>query len=318
MSERVYECGCGARLRYKPEWAGRSGACKKCGARFTLPREALGAEPDPGAAAEIGVAPAEIKPPRISFENAGGAAAPAPPVKDAPAGGFWADAFRGLAFMRDPGTALNILAMCVMVTALMVVSPFLLCFGIFIIIGLYGYIAGYGFRLIVHAASDEDEFPSPFEYGGFIDGVAVPLAKVVMVSVALAIPGLAVGLLTREPAAQLGATAIAYFLWPVVMLMAAVGGAFTALRLDLAARTIASSFLPYLAIWLMLLVGIGGMALAGAAGLGGVASASLGSLHPWLVLFLTNLIGISMLVVTMWTIGLYYRHFKDRFPWSAG
>jgi len=328
MSERVHECGCGARLRYKPEWAGRSGTCKKCGARFTLPQS----EPDPGAGAasgaeaEYGIAPAEIKPPRISFEGAVDADAEAERARSArtasPSNGrkrdFWGDAFRGITFMRNPGNAINVLAMCLLVTVAMVVSPFFLCFFVFVWLALYGYLAGYGFRLIVHAASDDDDFPDPFEIGGFIDGIVLPLVKVFMVSIALAIPGVLVGLVTTDPAARFGATALSYFLWPAVMLIAAIGGVFSALRLDLVARTVLSAFLPYLAIWLMLIVGLGAVALAGIAGFGGVARLPFTVFSPLVTLFLFNLVGISMLIVTMWTIGLYYRHYKDRFPWSAG
>jgi len=318
----THRCECGAEFRYPPELAGRSGACKKCGARVTLPQPSEPqATPQPEQQAdEYALEVAEIKPPRINFADAYEPEAPAPLSASAAAvsSGFWIDAFRGFLFWKDPDSAIKLFCMALAISVFSVLAPFTGCLGLIVGLGMYGWIAGYCFNVIMYASSESDDLPDPFEFDGIHDSVIVPIAKVLVVTLALMIPSVIVGLITDNPIVRLGALGLSYFLWPGVMLIAALGGVLTALRLDIVARTIASALLPYLAIWFMLLVGIGAMSLAGVAGLAGTAGSAIDLGHPWVPLVLGNLTGVASLVITMRTIGLYYRHFNEHFPWSAG
>jgi hypothetical protein len=112
-----------------------------------------------------------------------------------------------------------------------------------------------------------------------------------------------------------------YFLWPMLVLVVAVGNVIGFVRVDLIARTIARSLAGYLLTVLAVYVSIGlnfGAALlvrAATTRQGG----TLGGLPPELALAPPlQLVELYFMVIAMRAIGFYYHHFKHRFAWSWG
>ena len=109
------------------------------------------------------------------------------------------------------------------------------------------------------------------------------------------------------------------FLWPVIMLMVALGGGVMALRIDLALRTIISAPFSYIAIWLLLIVAIAAQSIALIAGMGYLPDSVVDLIEsPIIGDFFTSIFSVYLAISVMKIIGLYYRHFSDRFPWDAG
>lgn len=109
------------------------------------------------------------------------------------------------------------------------------------------------------------------------------------------------------------------FLWPATILTLAVGGGVRGLRPDLIVMTVARAIGPYLAIWLMLSVAGGLLVLPGIAEEYGLFDAIpvLGGGRSWPAHVLISVFSGYLLIVIMRTIGLFYRHFKADFAWSA-
>ena len=108
---------------------------------------------------------------------------------------------------------------------------------------------------------------------------------------------------------------LAAFLWPIAVLMAALGGLGCFMRPDMIARTIARTFVPYVVTF----------ALTGAAvGITYYAehvvqnSAPVFGGSPIVTAIALTLVEVYFTTVAMQCVGLYYYHFKGRFAWSWG
>ena len=100
------------------------------------------------------------------------------------------------------------------------------------------------------------------------------------------------------------------FAWPAALLVVSIGGAATAFQLDAIAMTILKSFLPYVAV-------VGLIAAT-------MIFQSLSAKHFYersgggvMAVVVQSVIAQWAWIVSMRCVGLYYRHFKGRFPWSA-
>jgi hypothetical protein len=109
-------------------------------------------------------------------------------------------------------------------------------------------------------------------------------------------------------------------LWPVLILGAAIGEQLPLRSLPLLLRTVASTPLPYVAVWLLVSMA-GGIAVVTTTWMTDVLTSWFGADAP-----LTTVAAVALVsktaelyawIVAMRQIGLYYRHFKSRFPWEA-
>ena len=116
--------------------------------------------------------------------------------------------------------------------------------------------------------------------------------------------------------------ALAVFLWPAALMCVSMGGLGALLRIDLIVIAVAKTFLPYLAIVLMIAVAtfMPGVIIqaAGVAGGGGAGTGSiLGAIRSALTfVILACAVEAYFSIVAMRLIGLHYRHYKQRFPWD--
>lgn len=121
-----------------------------------------------------------------------------------------------------------------------------------------------------------------------------------------------VSTLDARMAAVASSILLGLFLWPMMLLVAGLGGVFALVRVDLIAITIARTFPAYLATVVMIygaffLSALGGSFLAGRPGASMLAVGAV-----------MLMVSIYLDVVAMRAIGLYYYHLKDRFAWSWG
>jgi predicted Zn finger-like uncharacterized protein len=259
----------------------------------------------------------------------------------APGRGFWADVGWNFLFVTTPGNAITFLILWAMLGAREIVI-FAPCVGLLAYIILTGYVWSFLLNCVSEAASGEDDLPALRFTEGVWEDIILPILKFSGVSLLLAVPpmtylffalrlqsqGLANALPTIfSPISSVGGSGVAVvvpffllcaaslLLWPIAILVVAIGGMTDLFRLDLIVRTVIRTFVPYLTIFLLVAAAFGmkvGIALLmdRASGAGSIQVDSL------VVGILALGVQIYFDIVTMRIIGLYYRHFKDRFAWS--
>ena len=352
-----HKCQCGATYRFAETSVGKKGKCKRCGVVFTLSGEAgeiplaidetpLLATSAPGDAAEFVASAVGIPRPMI------GAAPESEPIVEAPgsARGYLDSLMWTLLFPADPR---NLLLFVLLWVALVVsgvllsvpaVSIRLFSFSLILWLCVYGWYAGYLFQIVEGAACGDDQLPD-FAGLDILDDIIRPGFSwvgswfVALVPAILWVLGerqdpdplpvvAAIGSAFKDPMATLAtdpvllaALCAGLFLWPILVLTIALGGFSAIWRVDLMVQTIARSVGPYL-LTVALVFGamladiLTGNALLANAATRQLAGAGLG------VLVTAKLLGLAISlycdIVALRAIGLYYRHFKDRFAWDWG
>jgi len=247
--------------------------------------------------------------------------------------GFWADVAWTFALFTEP----NNLAMLVVIWVLHAILPFLFAAGWIGLLGaiiVYGWLCSYWFSVIEEAANGEERLPSLTLTEGVLDDVILPLLKFVgawvlawapalVCAVVLAVAGglaLAGGLgiattIANPTGVLLVLVGVAMFLWPMVLLVTAIGGILSVIRVDLICITIVRTFPAYLAVCLLF---AGTWALETRAD--ELASQITGGgMQGFLVTgAVAGLLQAYFSIVSMRIVGLYYHHFKKRFAWSWG
>jgi hypothetical protein len=176
--------------------------------------------------------------------------------------------------------------------------------------------------VLLEAASGEDLLPTPSITDPWSDLVRPGLLVLATVFLAIA-PALAVYLLgapTGYASLPWLLAVLGLFFWPATILIVAIGDGFGGLRPDIVVRTVVSAFLPYLIIWILLILAFVPtvlVALGAEADLPGlkVLRTSRAGMVLWALL--GTAVRTYTMIVSMRLIGLYYRHFKQRFPWQA-
>jgi hypothetical protein len=239
----------------------------------------------------------------------------------APTRGFWADAAYGFVLCRKPGNYIlvGILGVLLALTSVFNFAPFL--FAKIIQLGVWGYIFSYLFAVIVETAAGEDELPR-VDFSDLYEGFFAPLLQFWGSWLGVLMPALVLGFLAwRFDQAVLwycafGAAGLGVFFWPAAILLVAIGGSATAaFHLDLIVGTIVSSFGAYLMTLVMIVLAMlptygVPMLLRETGGPKGIGGAIV-------VMLLLQFVSVYSWTVAMRCVGLYYRHFKSRFPWSA-
>jgi hypothetical protein len=201
-------------------------------------------------------------------------------------------------------------------------------------------------NVVLGAAAGDAELPALSVTDGWWDGVVAPFLKM-LATTAIAYLPMFVFLLSAGAASVLGnlsstggglsallqlldvktlvvAGALLLaggFLWPMLVLMVAVGSLGSLVRVDLIARTIARSLPAYLltvaAVYVSLALQVGFAALLGA-----VTKTTGNPLQApaieWLLPPVLQLAEVYFTILAMRAIGFYYHHFKHRFAWSWG
>lgn len=240
---------------------------------------------------------------------------------------FWSDLVLSFILCGKPTNWLTFGGLVLVSWLLSMIFVFgsrLFCWIVFVQIGLAGYICATLLSTVLETAHGEDRLPnvSVREYWEdlFLPALqffgtwllALSPALIVFLVVALYdLPDLAPLVPTM---AILGAV-----FWPVIVLCVAVGGT---LKLSPAVivRTVIAAPLPYAVICAGVLLAGAMTFLPESEHFADIISdlrsqAGVGSYLAFVLV--TKGINIYAALVAMRIIGLYYRHFKDRFPWTA-
>ncbi len=339
----TYTCQCSARYKLPEGSEGRKAKCKKCGVVFTIPAKEVAIAPPEDddwllekspLPPSLAVAPApDQSASAVSPQPSDSAYTPEELVamgrsrsRERPSQGFWSSVGWTFLFFTEP----NNLIMLVIISVLYGILPILDfggCLGLAATCIVYGWLFSYCFKVILEAAGGEERLPTLTATEGWWDDIILPLLKFTGASILALIPavifGIIVGLAMQpedwtdiEPDGPIGVAALSAFLfvWPMVLLVTAIGGLPAVFRVDLIVRTMIRSFPAYLAVCLL---------VAGTTVLKsqhGDLAAELTTSKQSVAMFwaIGGLLQAYFTIVSMRIIGLYYYHFKDRFAWSWG
>lgn len=303
-------CKCGATYRVPDKLAGKRAKCKHCGSPIPIPGHSESAPPAadererpswiPPLVDETGQQPAEPYVPRGAYSR------------------YFADCAKGFTFISDAGNLITFLIVAVIAST----QPLLSHGGFFGMLGLIvvnGWLAAFYFNIVLDVANGEMKLPEISATDGVVDDIIVPLIKFVATWLMVALPAIAYLVVKRQVLGTVltasdpvfwGLVGLAAFLWPMSVLVIALGGVSSFIRMDRIALTILRTFVPYMMTFLLTAAALGVLAYV-------QQGALLGGAQPSIALaMLFEVLQLYVWIVTMWAIGSYYRHFKSRFAWS--
>jgi predicted Zn finger-like uncharacterized protein len=244
------------------------------------------------------------------------------------------DVGRSLLFFTRTGNLVTFIIV-LFVVLLRVPLSYAGCVGLLGAIIVEGWYMAYRLNVVLGAAAGEQELPN-LTLGDVWEGIILPLLKWLAASVAALLPfiigliyllvlGVAVGGAFRtlvdalfgkflEALEEQGALGwvrggvlllLPQLLWPMMVLVVAVGGIRCLVRFDLMLVTIFKTFPAYALVVVLTLIGVVGPGLLPVGEGLGVAA-------------LLIAVEVYTNVFAMRVIGLYYHHFKKGFAWSWG
>jgi hypothetical protein len=200
---------------------------------------------------------------------------------------------------------------------------------------IIGWICSVFLNTISETCRGEDELPSMSLADGIWEETILPFLQFFGSFLWVFLPGLILLALGAIKAANSGDVAdvflgipwafmvfflLGVFIWPMTILTIAIHGlTMNALRYDLQLISIGRAFVPYLAIFGMLTVtlGLGVGSLLAATGILPDLGALEDVVHSFVGSIAILFVVAYMMLVSMRIIGLFYRHFKQRFAWQA-
>lgn len=245
---------------------------------------------------------------------------------------FWEDLLRSFAFPLDASNLVTYL--------ILGIAPFVSwCIpmaGPFLALVVHLYIAAFCMEIVRETAAGEDRLPETVWMTSaldlvrplfhFLGATALAMLPAIICILATIEPGSGVMAVIRHftrapemPAVQVLAAAGLLF-WPVIVLAVAIGGSFNGLWPHIVVRTALCAPGAYLAICGTLLIAAAIWILPSTplfSELYVKATQLLGRRGPLVVSLPQDLISLYGMIVAMRTIGLYYRHYKHKFPWVA-
>lgn len=335
-----FRCSCGAPIGMPDHAAGKTAKCMTCGSRLVVP--ALVQSPVAAPAGADDDIPLELEPePQRPVTRAPGALPPREPERPAALHtkyqsssreaheaaraaradrSYLADALSSFIKVLAPvglGVIVMIGVALIGLTFFQSLGPRPWRLGGFLILISYGALVAYAYQVIVNTAGGEDDMPSLFFDDWWVEA-ATSLFSMLGALLALAAPAIVVAIgftmAGADPEVTGWAVAIAGFLGvfflPATVLAVAMGGLSVLARFDLIARTVAAAPVQYIALWVLILIGLGVSAVVGL-----YSTSASGGFSP---LFVFAFLEVYFVLVVARQIGLFYRHFSDRFPWSAG
>lgn len=266
----------------------------------------------------------------LGYARKGGRPSTSPSSRDVisgPSRGYWADAINSFVYpiwSLNNGVTFFVLVLVVSLRA------FLGTIGILGILGaiiISGWLSSLYFSVVQETASGSRDLPGIKMEDGVIEDIIKPLFKYIgaiacaLLPTALYLILLATGVVPdfmQSGIIMLIWLAAGIFAWPFFMMLFAFNALGSIFRIDLMVTTVFKTFLPYCALWLMLLlVGFGslfpiiGVGLFAAGFDIDLPELSLGA--TLLANMAEDSIGLYLTIVAMRQIGLYYLHFKSRF-----
>lgn len=245
---------------------------------------------------------------------------------------FWEDLLKSFIFPLDASNLVTYL--------ILGIAPFV-CWcvpmaGPFLALVVHLYIAAFCMEVVRETAAGEDRLPEMVWMTSAIELIS-PLFHFLGATALAMLPAIIYIFATIEPGSGFGAVIghvlhasevpavqvlilVGLLFWPVIVLAVAIGGGFSGLWPHIVVRTALCAPLPYLAICGTLLIAAVIWALPGTPifdELNVRLTQLLGRRGPLVIVLPKDLISLYGMIVAMRTIGLYYRHYKQKFPWVA-
>ncbi len=308
FSEVVYNCPCGARIRFSASVAGRKARCRTCSHVFTVPAvHAARFEPPP---VVIEIEPDEDD---LAFR---------PP---APENRFWSDLAYSFVFFVFEGNLITLLGIA-FTHFLLTCSSWLPGFGLlgcFFLMAeliLAGWLCAFYLATALHAAAGEDGLPDSWSSDRlelvwmlfqFVGTVLVAMLPWIVLRCLRSYGGWAI------PDNALTAAGIAAIvIWPAVVLTLAIGRSLGGLWPHIVLRIPLAGPIAYAAICLTVTAAL---VLTGDLDFFYAVSPIrfLAGLNPWAQSAIGAVLTAYAAIVSMRAIGLYYHHYKHRLPFEA-
>ncbi len=329
----VYKCKCGAKYKLPESAAGRRVRCKKCDHSFTVPK----AEPE---IVPLTLAPLEdtgTYAPQFQPSPDGHIPSPAPtPAEPRAAKGYMQNVLWTFLFLSKPSN----LATFLVLWFLFFVAPF---FFMIVSIFLSLWFAAFSFEVILNSAAGDDDIPDVGYSGDMSNEFLLPVFKwfmswlfVMMPLVVYLIVNVVNGSISPQimgpilfggagALLQMGSDpyipALVIFglvCWPISILCMTLGGIGSLIRIDLMALTVIRSLHGYVFTLCFLGCAIGIEWAIGSA----LANSGTGAGGSFSDKIIGNLaragVNLYIDIVVLRIIGLYYRHFKNKFAWDWG
>jgi len=195
---------------------------------------------------------------------------------------------------------------------------------------VYGIVAAFLMEIVQTTAGGDDELPTTQVWGGVYDGIIVPLVQLIGATTFVMLPTILLTIwMSWTGDASPGRVFLneffrwaGLFMWPIAILAVALGGLTALARFDLLVRTVLKTLPAYGVVFALVAIvaaveGVFSDTLEGDVILTAVTEEP-SPLYVVAVIAVLSLVGAWSSIVTMRAIGLYYRHFSHRFPWSAG
>ncbi len=334
-----FHCACGAAIRMPASTAGRRATCTTCGQKVTIPSPALQSafagepdfalEPEGASAGPAAVTmPPVPEPPRSQYTTSSREAFEAARQARRQRG-FSSDALLAFINVVTFRSLISVGSLAIMLAASGAYLVSALAGsagrtgrrnGFGLVLMSVGAVFLYAYEVIVYTAGGEDDMPAFWDIEDFraemfsaVVSLAATIGVLLIPSFVTLITMLMLSAHEDTIVKALAITAgVSMLLFPVTILAVALGGVSVLGRFDLIVRTVIAAPIAYLAV--LLTVAIAGLISAGlvyviATGPGASAIAIFGGAGLLLAYFS---------VVCARQIGLFYRHFSDRFPWTAG
>jgi hypothetical protein len=257
-------------------------------------------------------------------------------VVQAPKRSFWADALRSFSYPFMSANNGVVFGMIVLADSFRIllrfVIPFVPCIltavAVFLaVVAIRGWIAAVMLSVIHDTATGSEELPGIKIQDGAMEDVIKPLFKYIGAGACALLPAsiylllMAGGVLPGTFASGLNLVLlilVGIFVWPIFLMLFAFDAPGKIFRIDQIATTIFHTFVPYLGLWLMLVLASFGSILTIAALLTVKAGININVPQvpqiPGLAgELIFNTINLYLGIVSMRLIGLYYLHFKRRF-----
>jgi hypothetical protein len=255
----------------------------------------------------------------------------------APEKPFWHDVVDSFVFFMDADNVLTFMLISFVHAAAIGVATagffirvpvtlgFIWVLGLMLGIVVWGYLSAFYLAVVRESASGEDVLPSLW-FSDLITELFGAMILFIMSWLLVLLPAIAVGAWAATAQTPVSymltglAAAAGIFLWPAVILGAAIGGGLGGLWPHTVIRTVTSAPHAYLAIYAVILVAAGITWLPHTATYAKAMeqlSSRPGLNVSALVLMVNSVLSAYATIVAMRTIGLFYRHYKERFPWAA-
>jgi hypothetical protein len=335
-----FHCACGAAIRMPDSAAGRRATCTTCGQKVTIPSPALQSvgvgEPDfalEPEAAVVGLAsvampplPPAPQPSRSQYTTSSREAFEA--AREARRQrGFFGDAALAFINVMTFRSLISVVSLALMLAG----SGMFLAssvgrsgrrggYGLMLVLMSIGAVFLYAYQVIICTANGDDEMPAFWDIedlraeifsaaGSLAATVGVLLIPSFVTLIAMLMSSAQEDTIVKALAISSG---VSLLVFPVTILAVALGGVSVLGRFDLILRTVIAAPFAYLAV--LMTMTVAGLISAGlvyliVTGPSASAIAVFGGTGAMLAYFS---------VVCARQIGLFYRHFSDRFPWTAG